>query len=155
MHSQNSSEDSIRIVPKSGIKAQVNKTMNEDCIAIQINDISYRLKKVQHGEFEMGADWTEDPDAMYWELPKHKAIISTDYFIGESSVTQELWETIMGYNPSDIKIPANPVVNVSYEDCTAFIHKLDSITGLSFRLPTELEWEFAARVGMSINRFQV
>ena len=67
--------------------------------------------------------------------------------IGKTEVTQELWEAVMGSNPSEFNGSNLPVENVSWEDCQTFIRKLNALTGKNFRLPTEAEWEYAARGG--------
>ena len=78
-----------------------------------------------------------------------------DYYIGETEVTQELWAAVMGNNPS--RFTGNmqrPVENVSWNDCQTFIQKLNALTGANFRLPTEAEWEFAARGGRNSRGYQ-
>lgn len=80
------------------------------------------------------------------EMPQHVVELSS-YFIGRYEVTQELWEAVMGYNPSNFKGPQHPVEQVSYLEVQTFIRRLNEITGLTFRLPTETEWEYAARGG--------
>ena len=81
------------------------------------------------------------------ELPVHQVTLST-YHIGQTEVTQELWQAVMGENPShhtgDLQ---RPVEMVSWVDCQEFIAQLNQLTGKSFRLPTEAEWEYAARGG--------
>ena len=86
------------------------------------------------------------------ELPTHQVNLST-YYIGQTEVTQELWQAVMDNNPckfngepygTNLK---RPVENVSWTDCQEFISKLNEMTGKSFRLPTEAEWEYAARGG--------
>ena len=69
------------------------------------------------------------------------------YYIGQTEVTQALWEAVMENNPSHFKGLRKPVESVSWNDCQEFISKLNSLTGKRFRLPTEAEWEFAARGG--------
>ena len=89
------------------------------------------------------------------EKPAHEVTLS-DYSIGETEVTQALWQAVMGWNPSWFT-SANgfdddlnrPVENVSWEDCQTFISLLSQMTGRDFRLPTEAEWEFAALGGLS------
>lgn len=66
------------------------------------------------------------------------------FCIGKTEVTQELWKAVMGKNPSKFKGDKRPVENVSWNDCQKFITKLNEITGQKFRLPTQMEWSFAA-----------
>ena len=80
------------------------------------------------------------------DSPVHSVTLS-DYYIGETEVTQELWEAVMGSNPSRFKGSQKPVEKVSWNDCKEFITKLNRLTGKNFRLPTEAEWEYAARGG--------
>jgi formylglycine-generating enzyme required for sulfatase activity len=95
---------------------------------------------VEGGEFMMG-------DANMGNAPLHKVSLDS-FYIQTSTVTQEFWELVMGNNPSkDKSWKDNPVTNVSWDDCQAFIKKLNSISGKNYRLPTEVEWEYAARGG--------
>ena len=71
----------------------------------------------------------------------------TPFYIGETEVTQALWQAVMGSNPSSFKGTNRPVEQVSWNDCQEFISKLNSLTGKNFRLPTEAEWEYAAKGG--------
>ena len=80
------------------------------------------------------------------EKPTHQVTLSS-YYIGETEVTQALWQAVMGSNPSYFKGDNLPVEMVSWNDCQTFISRLNSLTGKRFRLPTEAEWEFAARGG--------
>lgn len=75
------------------------------------------------------------------------------FYIGETEVTQELWQAVMGDNPSSFKGSQRPVENVSWNDCKEFIRKLNSLTGETFRLPKESEWEYAAKGGNKSKRF--
>ena len=101
---------------------------------------------VEGGTFIMGATTEQGSDAESDETPIHQVTLS-DYMIGKTEVTQEQWEAVMGYNPSLFKGNNLPVEEVSWNDCQEFIKRLNSLTGLSFRLPTEAEWEYAARGG--------
>ena len=104
---------------------------------------------VQGGTFSMGATSEQGSEADSDEEPVH-AVSVGDFYIGETEVTQGLWKAVMGSNPSDESrgIGDNlPVNYVSWNDCQEFIKKLNQQTGKTFRLPTEAEWEYAARGG--------
>ena len=107
------------------------------------------MVKVSGGTFQMGATSEQGNDADSDEEPVHQVTLS-DYYIGETEVTQELWQAVMGSNPSYFTSSSQlPVERVSRNDCQTFISKLNALTGMQFRLPTEAEWEFAARGGNS------
>ena len=101
---------------------------------------------VEGGTFTMGATSEQGRDAFVYEKPTHIVTLS-DYMIAKTEVTQELWHAVMGSNPSYFKGDNLPVEQVSWDDCQKFIKKLNSMTGLNFRLPTEAEWEYATRGG--------
>lgn len=101
---------------------------------------------VQGGSFMMGS---EDEEAQGDEKPVHEVRLK-DYHIGKYPVTQAQWEAVMGENPSHFRGCADcPVENVSWNDCQTFIKKLNTLTGLHFNLPTEAQWEYAARGGQA------
>ena len=78
----------------------------------------------------------------------------TDYYIGETEVTQALWLAVMGSNPSQHQGDLNyPVERVSWNECQIFISRLNEMTGLNFRMPTEAEWEYAARGGKNSHSY--
>jgi formylglycine-generating enzyme required for sulfatase activity len=104
------------------------------------------MVRVSGGTFTMGCSKSRDSDADDDESPEHQVTLST-YSIGETEVTQELWEAVMGSNPSKFKGAKRPVEQVRWNDCQEFIEKLNKATGKTFRLPTEAEWEYAARGG--------
>ena len=112
---------------------------------LRVGNVSYRMKYVSGGTFTIGAT-SEMTEPFSNEEPTHQVMLSS-YYIGETEVTQELWQAVMGYNPSCFKGDNLPVEYVSWDDCQAFISRLNSLTGKRFRLPTEAEWEFAARGG--------
>ena len=107
-----------------------------------VNGVSFNMVYVAGGTFQMGSNVGD-----YDEKPVHSVTLS-DYYIGQTEVTQELWQAVMGSNPAKYeKGPTLPVYYVSWNDCQEFISKLNRLTGGRFRLPTEAEWEYAARGG--------
>ena len=114
-------------------------------MTFEANGVSFTMIPVEGGTFTRGAtsEMTEPSD---WEKPTHQVTLSS-YYIGETEVTQALWKAVMGSNPSWFKGDDLPVEKVSWDDCQTFISKLNALTGKNFRLPTEAEWEFAARGG--------
>lgn len=111
-------------------------------IEIMVENIAFELVFVEGGEYQKGAP--------------QKTIQATvaDFYIAKTEVTQELWKTIMGKNPSVHRGKKNPVDNVSYDMCIEFITKLNHVTGKQFRLPTTTEWEYAARGGNQSKGFK-
>lgn len=108
---------------------------------ISANGISIQMVAVEGGVFQMGSETGESD-----EKPVHEVKLS-NFFIGQTEVTQELWEAVMGKNPSSSKGAKRPVESVSWNRIQSFIETLNQMTGKTFRLPTEAEWEFAARGG--------
>ena len=111
-----------------------------------VKGVSFTMIPVEGGTFTMGATSEQGGDAYDDEKPAHRVTLS-DYYIGETEVTQALWKAVMGSNPSSFKGDQRPVESVSWNDCQEFIKKLNALTGRNFRLPTEAEWEYAARGG--------
>lgn len=111
-----------------------------------INNMVY----VDGGTFMMGSD---DSDAYADEKPVHRETVGS-FSIGKYEVTQKEWNAVMGSNPSRFKGDNLPVECVSWNDCQEFIRKLNSLTGRNFRLPTEAEWEYAARGGNRSNGYK-
>ena len=111
-----------------------------------VNGVSFTMIFVEGGTFIMGATSEQGEDAIDDEYPTHCVTLS-DYYIGETEVTQALWEAVMGSNPSEFRGDNLPVERVSYNDVKEFITKLNQKTGKTFCLPTEAEWEYAARGG--------
>ena len=113
---------------------------------LRVGNVSYKMVYVQGGTFIMGATSEQGGDAWDEEKPAHQVTLSS-YSIGQTEVTQALWEAVMGNNPSFFKGDNLPVERVSWDDCQEFVRKLNRLTGKNFRLPTEAEWEYAARGG--------
>lgn len=119
-------------------------------ITFTVGDVTFTMTFVNGGTFTMGAP-DSDTEAYSNEKPTHQVTLS-NYYIGETEVTQELWQAIMGSNPSEFSGATLPVENVSWNDCQEFITKLneyfsEQFSTRRFRLPTEAEWEYAARGG--------
>lgn len=106
-----------------------------------VNGVKFTMVPVEGGTFTMGATSEQGSDAEEDEKPAHKVTLS-DYYIGQTEVTQALWEAVMGSNPSFFEGDNLPVEQVSWNDCQVFIQKLNQLS-----LPTEAEWEYAARGG--------
>ncbi len=122
------------------------KSSSVDVETFTVKGVSFKMVHVQGGTFMMGAN-EGDEKAFASEKPAHEVTLS-DYWMGETQVTQALWQAVMGENPSRFRGDPNlPVENVSWRNCKDFIRKLNRLTGKEFRLPTEAQWEFAARGG--------
>ncbi|MBQ0057796.1 MAG: SUMF1/EgtB/PvdO family nonheme iron enzyme [Bacteroidales bacterium] len=127
-----------------------------------VNGVSFKMVAVKGGTFQMGAT-PEQQDADDDEKPVHSVTLS-DYCIGETEVTQALWKAVMGETVEQIAkrngwntfgVGDNyPMYDVSWDDCQTFIKKLNQLTGKNFRLPTEAEWEYAARGGKESKDYQ-
>ena len=116
---------------------------------ITVNGVTFAMKKIDGGRFVMGSD---DAYAAYYEKPMHTVILD-GFYMGETEVTQALWKAVMGNNPSYFIGDDLPVQKVSWNDCQRFITKLNQLTNKKFRLPTEAEWEYAARGGTTTSLY--
>ena len=122
-------------VPSQGKNA--NLTFN-------VKGVEFKMIRVEGGTFDM-------KEEKGLTKASKKSIVQpttlTSYYIGEVPVAQLLWEKVMGYNPSVNEGDNRPVENVTWDECVSFCRKIQQLTGRDFRLPTEAEWEFAARGG--------
>lgn len=132
--------------------SSVSSGGNEISIPVK-NGITIDMVKVEAGTFMMGAT-SEMQNPWDDEKPVREVILTNDYYIGKYEVTQSLWQAVMGTNPSYFKGDNLPVEQVSWDNCLEFISKLNSLTGRKFRLPTEAEWEYAARGGKKSRGYQ-
>ena len=133
---------------KAREKAEAERRAREQEAALPpaIRNLISNMVYVEGGTFTMGATSEQGGDGDPDLKPAHRVTLSS-FSICRYEVTQEEWEAVMGCNPSHFEGKKRPVESVSWNDCQEFIRKLNAITGKHFRLPTEAEWEFAARGG--------
>lgn len=114
----------------------------------QVDNICFDMQRVEGGVFVMGGTPEQHKEKISTDLPTHTVSLDA-YYIASTEVTQALWNAVMPewFVSSEWNTPTLPITDVNWYDCQEFIHRLDSITGMPFRLPTEAEWEFAARGG--------
>ncbi len=136
--------DYSNAVVKFNVRPVISKTSDKDSDiyfangTLYVNGVEYPMITMPGGYFNMGSERSFD------ERPCHEVYL-TPYRIGQFEVTQDIWKAVMDSNPSKFKGDRLPVENVSWNDCIAFIDKLNSITGQNFTLPTEAQWECAAK----------
>ena len=143
---QNSAFDGGQSIVPVHARAVTGDQPQTEVITIPGTDVSFKMVAVEGGTFTMGAS-DDDTEAYDREKPAHEVTLSS-FSIGQTEVTQELWQAVMGSNPSYFSGDlSRPVEQVSWDDCQTFITTLNELTGKQFRLPTEAEWEYAARGG--------
>ena len=128
-------------------------TANEEKVSFTVKGVTFNMILVKGGTFDMGATSEQGTDAKADEKPVHSVTLS-DYYIAETEVTQALYEAVIGSNPADSVGAELPVVLIEWGDADLFASKLSEITGRKFRLPTEAEWEYAARGGNKSKGFK-
>ena len=139
--------DTCRRVWNRGITSQ-QETVKEASKTLPqpILELIDNMVEVLGGSFIMGGTPEQGEEAFSDEKPPHKVTVTT-FYIGRYPITQEQWKAVMGSNPSYFQGERHPVEQVNWTDCQVFVKKLSEMTGMHFRLPTEAEWEFAARGG--------
>ena len=105
-------------------------------------------------EWRVGSTTRPSAASAAWGCALPSSGLLVRFYIGETEVTQELWQAVMGSNPSKYKGVQLPVEKVSWDDCQEFVLKLNQQTGMKFSLPTEAQWEFAARGGNKSRGYQ-
>jgi formylglycine-generating enzyme required for sulfatase activity len=130
-----------------------------ETLTFTVNCVTFKMKLVEGGTFMMGVSEGSEIGTWY-EKPSHQVTLTGYYYMAETEVTQELWLAVMGKNWSRFSPMygyeenlQRPTELIAWNDCQTFIAKLNQLTGMAFRLPTEAEWEFAARGGTKSKGF--
>ncbi|MBO4613793.1 MAG: formylglycine-generating enzyme family protein [Bacteroidales bacterium] len=141
-------DNSLKRCPfESKIEPEIQQTNPDSIVFITVGSLTIEMVYVKGGTYTMGCTDEQDDDCWEAESPVHSVTLD-DFYIGKYEVTQGLWQEVMGANPSRFKgNDSLPVENVNWDDCKKFIQKLNKMTGKNFRMPTEAEWEYAARGG--------
>jgi len=137
----------------TGVFPEGNPPNEPETKTYTVNGVSFVMVDVEGGTFSMGAT-SEQTSPPVDESPVHQVTLSS-FSLGQTEVTQQLWVAEMGNNPSGFTGDLNlPVESVSWDDCQTFITRLNELTGVNFRLPTEAEWEYAARGGAHSRHYE-
>ena len=120
-------------------------------LEFEINGVQFAMQRIEGGSFMMGATWEQSDRDIYTNRPAHLVFLSP-YYMATTEVTNALWRAVMPDREtlSPRGYPTNPIAYVTWHDCHVFISRLDSLTGMHFSLPTEAQWEYAARGGQKM-----
>ena len=150
-------QDNDKHMPTDTVIPSDNSQQSQQCI---IQNLIANMVRVEGGTFTMGATSEQGNEAYDEEKPEHQVTVSS-FSIGKYEVTQEEWQAVMDSLPPDMRDlnaeffgAKHPVVCMSWTECQEFIRRLNKKTGRHFRLPTEAEWEFAARGGVKSNHYK-
>ena len=138
------------VVDIADVNGVVNDMLGKADVVIGLNEVKFGLAMVQGGTFEMGAEIPQEE--LEWGFydsvpsPKHQVTLDS-YFISTTEVTRQLWHAVMGGTEPEYDMMNRPIYDINWNAAQTFIERLNQLTGLQFRLPTEAEWEFAARGG--------
>lgn len=133
-------------------EGSIEKLAEQQTMTIDLPNLPEETKKmemvlIKAGSFMMGSS-KEEPGRTDFEWPLHKVTITKSFYMGKYEVTQAQWEAVMGRNPSYFRgKPNHPVEKVPWRTCQKFIRRLNALGQGVFRLPTEVEWEYACRAG--------
>lgn len=142
------------IVGLAALSLYAKKLVPGEDFVVRISNVNLEMVYVKAGTFVMGAS-EEDGEAGSAEKPAHEVTLTKDYYISRYEVTQGLWKAVMGKNPSLFMHGDDyPVEQVSWTDAQEFCRKLSRMTGRKYVLPTEAQWEFAARGGVKSKGFK-
>ena len=146
----------VSVLPMAARKQKPLVPDSLQLIETNIHGISLRMRRVEGGSFVMGSTADQYDPEIYSDKPAHLVFLSP-FYIAETEITYELWQAVMpdyksSFHPKGFTY--SPISYVSWFDCCEFIRRLDSITGLPFRLPTEAEWEYAARGGKDSRKYR-
>ena len=140
--SRQSGESETDTMPKPGISNPAIETASD----YTESQYGIEMVYVRGGALMLGCAPEHDDGCYDYEKPSHQVTLG-NFYIGKYEITQAQWQAVMQSNPSNFKGNDLPVENVSWEDAQEFIRKLNAATGKTYRLPTDAEWEYAARGG--------
>ncbi|MEM8993761.1 MAG: formylglycine-generating enzyme family protein, partial [Acidobacteriota bacterium] len=116
-------------------------------VEVEVGPVVQRLRWIPGGVFWMGSP-DDEAGRADWEWPRHQVELAEGFWLADTPCTQELWQEVMGSNPSEFISPRRPVESISWDDCQQFLASLNErIPGLAAQLPTEAQWERACRAG--------